>query len=71
MGFWSSAGKITLSIGKSALDKTQKTLADTDKLKEKYENYDDDRLKEILRSGKTAEKMAATHWLKKRGYGQS
>lgn len=69
MAFWKAVGKMTGKIIKDGISSAQNTMEESKTLQEKYKNYDDKRLKNILHSGKTVEKMAATQILKKRGYG--
>lgn len=62
MGFWSVVGE----IGKSILSEVKETGAKAVSLKDEYQDYSDDRLKKLLRDGRTAEKMAAGSVLKQR-----
>ncbi|WP_448124209.1 hypothetical protein [Pseudomonas veronii] len=65
MGFWNVVGE----IGKGLLNEVKETGAKANSLKDEYQDYSDDRLKSLVRDGRTAEKMAAASILKQRGHG--
>lgn len=65
MGLWNVIGK----VGKAVFDQVKETTNEAQSLKDKYQEYSDDRLKSIVKSGRTAEIMAASSVLKQRGYG--
>lgn len=65
MGFWDTASK----LAKGAMDGIEKTNMEANALAEDYRREDDDYLKNKLKSGRVAEKFAATKVLKERGYG--
>lgn len=67
MAFWRTVGNVAAKIAKKGISSVQETMEQSNSLQEKYKNYDDDKLKDIFRSGSTAEKMAATQILKKNG----
>lgn len=60
MGFWSSAGKMALDVGKG--------MVDTGKLMQEYQFEDDRFLERKLSTGSTNEKLAAKTVLQSRGY---
>lgn len=60
MGFWSSAGKVALDIGKGMLD--------TGKLLQEYKLEDDKFLEKQLSRGDSNERLAAKTVLESRGY---
>ncbi|MEI6745188.1 MAG: hypothetical protein WCL34_04450 [Methylococcaceae bacterium] len=67
MGFWDSVG----NAAKGAIDTIERNNADAEELIGRYQREDDDFLKEKLRSGNYAQKIAATKLLKERGYGSN
>jgi len=65
MGFWNVVGE----IGKGLLNEVKETGAKANSLKDECQDYSDDRLKSLVRDGRTAEEMAAASILKQRSHG--
>lgn len=65
MGFWDFVG----DTAKSAMNQMSKVTQEVRTLTDDYQNKDNRFLEKKFRSGRWAEKAAATKVLKERGYG--